>query len=188
VLEPWLERLEDLSALLRVEPGAPPLLLGSARQRLAGSGLYRGHEGWVDARGRVGSGSPNDEALREAAVLLAGAAADAGYAGPCGLDAFAFRAPDGSRAFRPVVELNARFTAGCVALGWVRRALPEAAARLGLEPGGRLAFRFELDAGPAEPGPGLHRVDLAAEGESLRPALVFARDASSLESRPRRES
>ena len=40
-----------------------------------------------------------------------------GFSGPCGLDAFAFRSASGGEAFRPVVEWNARFNLGTLAIG-----------------------------------------------------------------------
>ncbi|MFP8874745.1 MAG: hypothetical protein VCB42_09515, partial [Myxococcota bacterium] len=74
ILEPWLDRTRDLSAELYVGREGPPLLLGTLEQRVTPSGLYRGHCGWVDSRGRVFSGLGADEEVREAAVILANAA------------------------------------------------------------------------------------------------------------------
>jgi len=68
-------------------------------------------------------------------------AAGDGYHGPCGIDAFAFRSPeDDSRTFRPLVEFNARFTAGTVALGHLARHVGTVRAALGLAPGQRCHF------------------------------------------------
>lgn len=44
------------------------------------------------------------------------AAADSGYAGPLGIDAFQFRTPDGSTATRLCCDVNARYTMGRVAM------------------------------------------------------------------------
>ena len=104
------------------------MLLGSLRQLVARSGVYRGHYGQVDSRGRIFSGSPWDETIREAAVEAALEARTRGYWGPCGTDAFSFMLPaaegsGGETLLRPIVEFNARFTMGIVAIGLVRRAL-----------------------------------------------------------------
>ena len=199
LLEPWLERTLDLSAQLRVDPEGGPLLLGTLESLVTPSGVYRGHRGWVDSRGRVFSGSDYDEPLRAAAGALARAAALAGYFGPASLDAFAFQLNEdpetGGEAreiFRPTVELNARFTLGTIALGLVRRALPELKAPLGLHPGNRRAFIFA----PTQPsdgwqtatsraGPLAHLVPLWTDSDAndgARPALLFAESDRNLDS------
>lgn len=144
VLEPWLDRGEDLSVQLCADD-AGVTLLGSLRQWTTAPGQVRGLFGSVDSRGRVFADGPHDEPAREAAAGLVARARGEGLRGPCGVDALAFRAPgpDGPRTWlRPVVELNARFTAGTVAVGLVRRALPRVRAALGLEPGARRGFLF----------------------------------------------
>ena len=158
MLEPWLDRALDLAAQLRVDPKGGTLMLGTLEQLVTPAGVYRGHRGWVDSKGRIVSGSDWDEPLREAAAALAAAAAREGYSGPASLDAFAFRSseqPEGgvetreARAvFRPAVEFNARFTLGTIAMGLVRRALPELKSPLGLQPGNRRAFVFGLTPPP----------------------------------------
>jgi hypothetical protein len=123
-------------------------LLGTTELLVEGSGLYRGHRGFIDSKGRVTSGNRYDEALREAAVAVAQAAAAAGYHGPCGVDAFAFELEPGRVELRPIVEFNARFTLGIIAIGLLRRALAEIRRELSLDPGGLRPFLFRLDAPP----------------------------------------
>jgi hypothetical protein len=186
MLEPWLERTEDLSASLWIGAGGELVLLGTTRQWLAPSGLYLGQRGTVDSRGRVTSGSDRDEALREAAANVGRAAAEAGFYGPCGLDAFAFRSDAGGEAFRPVVEWNARFTLGTLAIGLIRRALGASAEAFGLTPGERLAFHFGLDAprgGWPEADSALRVFPLGRNGDALCPALVVAKNREVLERR-----
>lgn len=176
VCEPWLERTEDLSVQLLVEPGGGIRLLGSLRLLTDDSGLYRGHAGCVDARGRVSSGSVHDEQIREAAVSVAQAAAAEGYVGPCGVDAFAFRDASGREVLRPVVEFNARFTVGTLVLAEVRRALPQLREQLGLSPGELRRFRFVLEPeGAVDDGPEL-QIALGGAGEQRPPALRFDRE------------
>jgi hypothetical protein len=179
LLEPWLERERDLSVQLHVAPAGGLDLIATLEQRVSPAGVYRGHRGWIDYRGRIVSGSDRDDALLEAACEVARAAAAEGFHGPCGVDAFVFRGPRGSE-LRPVVEFNARFTTGTVLAGLIRRALPRIRKRAGLAPGQRLAFAFALEA-PAEGWPNeddAQRIVLPLwqECDPLRPALVIAAD------------
>ncbi|MBW2272175.1 MAG: hypothetical protein JRG96_02795 [Deltaproteobacteria bacterium] len=195
LLEPWFARSRDLSAQLFVGDDGRITLLGTLEQIVAPSGLFLGHRGEIDSRGRVFSHGDFEESLREAAPLVAIAAAAEGYRGPCGVDAFALRlsgaTDDGDperEILRPVVELNARFTMGIVAIGLVRRALDRVRAPLGLEPGCRRAFLFALDApsegweaAAASAGPGALLLPLDHAGESARPALLFAASSDRLD-------
>ncbi len=150
MLEPWLQRRDELATQCRVEADGRIALVGSLRVRATEAGGLLGHRGTVDSRGRVFSESPFDERAREAAVEIVRAASDEGFRGPCGVDAFAFAgAPSADGAppaveLRPVVELNARFTAGLVTVGLVRRALPRVREAIGLEPGRRCGFVLGL--------------------------------------------
>ncbi len=187
LLEPWLPRSEDLSAQLFVAPDGALRLLGTTRQVLTPAGLYRGQRGWVDHRGRIVSGSDDDETLRTAAASVALAAHEEGFSGPCGVDAFHFRAPGGETTLRPVVELNARFTVGTVVLGLVRRRLDELRTRLALTPGERRAFLFLLDTEPPPAGEDLLFIPLPPrtpeepDGRGRGAGLFFARDPARLD-------
>jgi hypothetical protein len=148
MLEPWLKRTCDLSAQFWIGSDQQLVLLGTTELLVEGSGLYRGHRGFIDSRGRVTSGTRFDEAVREAAAAVAQAAIAVGYHGPCGVDAFAFEVEPGRVELRPVVEFNARFTLGIIAIGLLRRALPRIRQALSLDPGALRAFLFRLDAPP----------------------------------------
>lgn len=153
VLEPWLERTVDLSTQLHLAEDGGVTLLGSLTQLTTPAGVVLGHRGLIDSRGRVSSGTPWEEAAREAAALVSVAAAARGYFGPCGVDAFAFLAPAGGpdgatnevEMLRPVVEFNARFTTGIVVLGHLRRHLAWIKRELGLVPGEHRAFLLRYD-------------------------------------------
>ena len=204
ILEPWLDRSDDLSVMLHI---APPRagsesslsLLGTAQQIVAPSGVYLGHRGEIDSRGRVFSGSRHEESVREAAAALANAALAAGYWGPCGVDGFAFRRPPEDPAhagtegpaseteLRPLVEFNARFTVGIVVVGLIRRALPRVKAEIGLEPGQRAGFLFGLEPPPGwSDWPALSEARQAAclhlplSPDPRGPALLFDPDAEAL--------
>ena len=192
ILEPWLERMADASAQLRIADDGTVTLLGTLEMLVSPSGIVHGHRGEFDSRGRPRSGLPEEEALREAAGAVGAAAARARYRGPCGIDAFAFRSPDdGRRTFRPLVECNARFTGGIVAIGHLRRALPEVKRLLGLAPGDLFHFYVGLDAPPggwpAEPAPDRLFRPLLGETEArrigARPGLLVARDPGEIDRR-----
>jgi len=201
VVEPWLERNVDLSVALELRPpgdanGSGVTLLGSLESIVTHAGVPLGHVGEVDSRGRVFSGTRFEEEIREAAAAVAGAARDAGWFGPCGVDSFAFRAPDEAGAerewLRPVVELNARYTLGLVAIGVVRRLLGRLRDELGLGPGARRAFLLALRPPPgfgnwsdaaSAAGPGALAVALApsADAGAAGPGLVVTSDRTALE-------
>ncbi|HXV36713.1 MAG TPA: hypothetical protein VEC18_06180 [Myxococcota bacterium] len=148
LLRPRLARRAEISAELWIGGDGQLVLLGTLERLDSASGSFRGRRGCVDASGRVTSGSPHDGALRDIAAVVARAAAAAGYAGPCGVDACAFEGADGEAQLWPVVELKARFTLGTLALGWLRRALPRIRAEAPLADAALRAFEFRLEAPP----------------------------------------
>ena len=181
VLEPWLDRVADASAQLHVAKDGAVTLLGTLRIVTTVSGQPRGHRGEFDSQGCVSSGIGEEGALREAANVAGVHAAGAGYHGPCGIDAFAFRSPeDGARSFRPLVEFNARFTAGTVALGHIARNLDRVKAELGLASDETCHFYLGRSGQgmPVAPREGTVVVLLFRESEQLAdaPVLVVARE------------
>lgn len=142
VLEPWLERTQDLSVALYAEGGGEPLsLLGSLDAITTPHGVPVGHCGEIDSRGRIYSRSVFDDDVRAAAAEITRAALAQGFRGPCGVDAFVYEL-DGAPELRPVCEFNARFTMGIVALGALRRARADIKAALEMTPGDRAGFVF----------------------------------------------
>lgn len=126
IVEPWLNRICDLSTQLLIHR-EQVVILGTTTQLVTPSGQILGNRGILDESGKLRAG-PNSEfaasteaALHAAAEQLGRAAAQRGFFGIAGVDAFVFRGPDETPVLRPVVELNARFTTGTVALGLVRR-------------------------------------------------------------------
>ncbi|MBW2723470.1 MAG: DUF455 family protein [Deltaproteobacteria bacterium] len=192
ILEPWFKRKIDLSAQMHVAANGEVTLLGSMEQIVAPSGVYLGHRAEIDSRGRVFSGSVFDETLRETAVLAAIRASTEGFFGPCGIDAFSFEVPDCSKGpqeiLRPIVEFNARFTLGTIAIGLIRRALSQIKEPLDLGPGARRAFYFGLDA----PKSGWSRafdeitgkkvlIPLWHASDEVKPAILFAESREALD-------
>ena len=194
ILEPWLERHGDLSVVLHIAPtrtsGPPITILGGLESLVTPAGVYLGHAGEIDPRGRVFATGPEQELLREAAVALAGHARERGFWGPCGLDSLLFRGPENEVAksasgfvLRPVVEFNARFTVGVIVVGLIRRILAGRPDALAVEPGERLGFFFALDTPSPWPswealarslGEAERLFPLAPPSAAARPALLFS--------------
>jgi hypothetical protein len=167
LLEPWLERIADYSVQLHVARDGTLTLLGTLALCVSPSGVYRGHRGELDHRGRGVSGADLDDRLIEAASEIARAAHTEGYFGPCGVDSFVFR-HRGEDVLRPVVELNARFTTGTVLLGILRRARSWIGATIPAEPGERRSFAFGFgETAPAKLAGEAVRVQLGENGATL---------------------
>lgn len=196
ILEPWLARSGDFSVQLHIGDTDPAVtVLGGLRLWVTNTGLYRGHLGEVDSRGRVFSGDPEEERARTAAAMLASEAQALGFRGPCGVDGLSFEIPgradeEPTRVIRPAVEFNARFTLGTIVIGLIRRNLKRLQTELELSPGQRRAFLFALDTPPgwtswealAESLPGrVLGLPLAALSAPARPGLVFADSLTELE-------
>lgn len=171
LLEPWSERVRDLSLQLYVHPEGRTEVLGTTTQIVTPSGQILGNRG-VLRDGQVRSGAPDsdEQELSAAASVLGAAAAQAGFYGVAGIDAFVFRAATGGELVRPVVELNARFTTGTVAVGLVRLA-----ERAGLT-AGLTAWALLLKAKPASGRAAPEPSELLALTPlSHGPTLVLAR-------------
>lgn len=127
VVEPWLDRVADLSVCGHVQPDGDVRISGITRFLTDARGQYRG-----SVVGRPWFGLDTDivrfchgegrdprfsaRTLHDAASRAAAALHEAGYHGPFGVDALVHR-DNGSLRLRPVVEINARWTMGHIALG-----------------------------------------------------------------------
>jgi hypothetical protein len=123
VVEPWLERVFDFSALYEVAPGGDVKFKGMTEMENDASGRFLGtrvHAKW----GRDLEPEVSDFLFREAQmnawyrqkIPQALERCLSGYKGPVGVDAMVYRRADGSLALRHVVELNVRMTMGRIAL------------------------------------------------------------------------
>lgn len=153
VLEPWCDRDRDLSAQLLLDDHGV-VVLGILRQHLTASGVYLGNSGRVGADGVCRDVDEQDVGLYDRAERAAKHAHGEGLRGPIGVDAFTFDTPGAAATWlRPLVEVNARFTTGHVALGVAHRARQ---ARL-VEP--PFSWTFTLRDEPmAAPGATRHEV------------------------------
>lgn len=108
LFEPWLDRIADwgCSALLTTEGVR---IVGIHRQRVDLKGQFAGIELETKDLPEGDRGR-----LEEVVHGVAGALRRAGYVGPFGVDAWHWRRPDGTVAFHPLGEINARMTFGLV--------------------------------------------------------------------------
>lgn len=128
VVEPWLERVLDFSALYEMKPGGEVNLLGMTRMENDAAGRFTGirvapkwgrllepeHAVFL-FREAEAMEIYRDKMPRLLAELLPG------YVGPLCVDAMVHRRADGSLALKRVVELNVRMTMGRIAWEWMGR-------------------------------------------------------------------
>lgn len=128
VIEPWLQRVLDFSALYEMEADGRVRLMGMTVMENDSAGRFTGTRvAWkwgsmLDPECAafffgLGKGMTyyEDRIPVELPALLPG------YVGPVGIDAMIHRLPDGLLALRPVVEVNVRMTMGRVALELQKR-------------------------------------------------------------------
>lgn len=128
VIEPWLDRVLDFSALYEMKPGCEAVLLNLTRIENDAAGRFLGI--------RIGPKWGNllepeiaEYLFRETEVMriyqesipAALGRLLPGYTGPLCVDAMVHRRKDGSLALKPVVELNVRMTMGRMAHEWAKR-------------------------------------------------------------------
>lgn len=128
VVEPWLDRVLDFSALYEMKPGGKVELISLTRMENDAAGRFLGirvsHK-W----GNLLEPEIAEFLFREARVMAIYqndippllARLLPGYTGPLGVDAMVHRKADGSLALKRVVELNVRMTMGRIAWEWMRR-------------------------------------------------------------------
>jgi len=104
VVEPWCERLYDLSTNCIIEKNGNIALVRNQRLFSNSHGSFFGiycapvdHilNDWVDA-------------LEKAAIFAAGEIAETGYFGPVGFDSFVYNSINGEVMLAPVIEINGR--------------------------------------------------------------------------------
>lgn len=110
LLEPWVERAVDVGACGEATPGGVRFL-GAHRLLVNARGRFAGVQLSPDSLDAPGLHEHEQRALVEALLTCGEALAQAGYQGPFGVDAYR----EASGRFRPLVELNVRFTFGRLA-------------------------------------------------------------------------
>lgn len=133
VVEPWLDKVCDLSLQLYVRSDAQVSIdvigwtrfLTDSRGQYLGTVLGRPLEGLeTEFKKMFYQNGPNSlESWRQKALAVAKVYAEDGYRGPLGIDSFVYRSGQGL-CLRPIVEVNTRFTMGRIALEISKWVLP----------------------------------------------------------------
>ncbi len=113
--EPWRERLEEVGVQFDIPQTGEPILLGITPLLTDHAGNYRGS--------RFGVGEAVVQRWQSTIEIWRNAAKQAqqsGYFGPLGIDAARYRDATGNECFRPLQDINARFTMGRLSLGFRR--------------------------------------------------------------------
>lgn len=118
LVESWVDRVFDFGVSCVI--GKETHLLPRHYQQTHDNGGFIG----IAFRQRGSSISIAEAAEREikrCAENVAHALRSAGYRGPCTIDGYGYRRPDGSLGFQPLGEINARISFGLVAHAWGQR-------------------------------------------------------------------
>lgn len=137
VVEPWLDRVMDFSALYEMRAGGTVEWIGMARMENDAAGRFNG----IRVNPKWGTLMEPELAaffFRDARAIeiyqddlprvLPGILP--GYAGPLCVDAMVHREAGGAFALKPVVELNVRMTMGRLAWEWMKRSPGKGGGRL----------------------------------------------------------
>lgn len=137
LFEPWMERTDDFGCAALLTPRTTRIA-GFHRQLVDRQGRFTGLE--LEVRPDGFPELSNDERQRLERTLdgVSKALREAGYLGPFGIDCWRYRLDDGTIAFHPLGEINARMTFGLVARALVDRIR----GPLGLAPGVRVRLLF----------------------------------------------
>lgn len=118
LFEPWVQKSRELSFHFEIDRGAQVTFLGLCELLTDASGVFRGN--------RVSPQTEVCETMLEATTAAAQRVAEEGYWGPVSLDSLEGRLGE-QAVSRPLVEINARYTFGRLALE-LARLLPEGAS------------------------------------------------------------
>jgi len=160
VVEPWLERVADFSALYEMDAAGTVNPVGLTVMENDAAGRFLGS--------RVGPkwGSLLDpeiaaflfkQGILDFVETLAPAALSTllpNYSGPLGIDMMVHRLADGGLALKHVVELNVRLTMGRIALELLKKSTPQRSGRLRIHRVSKLNAegRLALQSGTLESG------------------------------------
>jgi uncharacterized ferritin-like protein (DUF455 family) len=131
VLEPWLDKVDDLSIQIEIKPDGIQVL--EARRFLTGPqfeyrGTFLGPFRECMSSSSLRFFSQVLPIWKTLARDLGHALKALGYQGPVGIDAMIYQRSDGTLALKPIVEINPRWTMGRVALSLEKNILPGVAA------------------------------------------------------------
>lgn len=114
-LEPWVQRSAEAGLQFEIPRQGEPAFLGLAILLCDDRGQYRGSRLCADAQTQETWQSAIDAGQRVALRVQ-----QTGYFGPLGIDAMQYRDDRGELQWRPIQDVNARYTMGRLALGFKR--------------------------------------------------------------------
>jgi hypothetical protein len=119
--EPWVERIEEVAFQFTIPASGDPILEGITPLLTDQLGTYRGSR----LSGKSCRFATAEELATVGPIVTRAAhrVQQLGYFGPLGIDAMLYETPDGQRRWRPLQDINARWTMGRVALG-LKRIVP----------------------------------------------------------------
>lgn len=174
VIEPWLERVADFSALYEMDARGNAALIGltvmenDAAGRFLGSRVGPKWGSLLDAEVAAFLFKQGILEFVETQIPAALTALLSGYTGPLGIDMMVHRRADGSLALKHIVELNVRLTMGRIALELLKKSAPQRRGRLRIHRLNKLTPE-ELD---ASCGGTLHGGSLALNDPRAAKAFV----------------
>lgn len=117
-VEPWLDAIEEFGVQFHVERNGECRLCGVTQLLSTADGRYRGT--------RIRPSCVSENAGKFVTLLsmlepVVTRISETGYFGPVGIDAMLYRDAAGGARWRPLQDVNVRFTMGRVALGWIDR-------------------------------------------------------------------
>ena len=115
LVEPYLDIVGEWGLQYEIRRDGPIDYVGGTELLTTLGGQYRGSR--LLPSGNEGL-PPGAESVRTATDTTAVRLQEAGYWGPVGIDVAQYRDPRGRTHWRPVQDVNARFTMGRLALGW----------------------------------------------------------------------
>ena len=115
VIEPYLDSVWECGLQYELLEGGGVRFCGATELLTTESGSYLGTRFGEAVAQRL---EPDREELLGRLEPVVNCAASAGYFGPLGIDAMCFRRATGEESWRPLQEVNARFTMGRCALEW----------------------------------------------------------------------
>ena len=115
VIEPWLESIKEVGLQFEIDSPGKTRLCGITELLVTANGGYRGSR----LGNRLAGLRPGSlETLLEIVGPVVLEISRAGYIGPLGVDSMLCRLPSGEPSWRPLQDINARFTMGRCALEW----------------------------------------------------------------------
>ena len=115
IFEPIVERVAEAGIQIEIPQIGKPALIGITPLLVDRSGVYRGSR-FACPDSDIAAWQPAVETGLHLAKRLQGL----GYFGPLGIDTMQYRDDRGNNRLRPLQDLNARYTMGRLALGFLR--------------------------------------------------------------------